>query len=80
MIKAELIWHEAKDEKPGRDGKYIMVTKYGLVDYILFAAGKWNAFHDKDGILHDERAFGADSDYVRLWAEFPAAPNMEVAE
>jgi hypothetical protein len=80
MLKTEIIWHEAKDEKPERDGEYIMVTKRGKVDHILFAEGMWNAFIDGDGILHDQVAFAEDDDYVQLWAEFPAAPNMEVAE
>ena len=78
MIKSEIMWHEAKNEKPERNGKYFMLTKYGLVDTILYADGKWNAFIDEDGILHDEGAFEPDSDYVRLWAEFPKAPALGV--
>ena len=51
MIKTEMIWHDAKDEIPECNGKYIMLTKYGLVDTILYAEGKWNAFIDEDGKL-----------------------------
>ena len=79
MMKTELIWHEAKVKKPERNGKYIMLTKYGLVDDILYAEGKWNAFIDEDGILHDERAFAPDSDYVQLWAEWPKASELGVS-
>lgn len=79
MMKTEMIWHEAKVKKPERNGKYIMLTKYGLVDTILYADGKWNTFYDSDGKLHEERAFAQDSDYVQLWAEFPKAPDMGVS-
>jgi hypothetical protein len=78
MIKTEVIWHEAKDEMPERNGKYLMLTKYGLVDTILYAEGKWNAFIDEDDKLHDEGAFAPDSGYVQLWAEFPKAPALGV--
>lgn len=78
MIKTEMIWHDAKDEMPESNGKYIMLTKYGLVDAILYADGKWNAFIDEDDKLHDECAFAPDSDYVQLWAEFPKAPELGV--
>lgn len=77
MIKTELIWHDAKD-KPERNGMYIMLTKYGVVDTILYAEGKWNTFYDSDGNLHDEHAFEPDSDYVQLWAEFPKATELGV--
>lgn len=78
MIKTELIWHDAKDKMPERNGMYIMLTKYGVVDTILYAEGKWNTFYDSDGNLHDEHAFEPDSDYVQLWAEFPKAPELGV--
>lgn len=77
MIKTELVWNDAK-VKPERNGKYIMLTKYGLVDTILYADGKWNSFIDEDGKLHDERAIEPDSGYVQLWAEFPKAPELGV--
>ena len=78
MIKSEIIWHDAKDDMPESNGKYIILTKYGFVDTILYAEGKWNAFVDKDGKLYDERAFAPDSDYVRLWTEMPKAPELGV--
>jgi hypothetical protein len=78
MIKTEMIWHDAKDEMPECNGKYIMLTKYGLVDTILYAEGKWNSFIDEDDKLHDEHAIEPDSDYVQLWAEFPKAPELGV--
>ena len=77
MIKTELVWNDAK-VKPERNGKYIMLTKYGLVDTILYAEGKWNAFIDAYDKLHDERAFEPDSDYVQMWAELPKAPELGV--
>lgn len=80
MIKTEMIWREAKEEMPERNGKYIMLTKYGLVDTILYAEGKWNAFIDEDGKLQDEHALEPDSDYVTLWAEFPKAHELGVIE
>ena len=74
MIKTELVWNDAK-VKPERDGKYLMVTKYGLVDSILFADGRWNCFYCGNGVLFDKNAFSPDSDYVRLWAEWPSDPE-----
>lgn len=79
MIKTEMLWHEAKDKKPERNGNYLMLTKYGLVNTILYAEGKWNAFIDEDGKLHDDRAFPPDSDYVKLWGELPKAPELGVS-
>lgn len=76
MMKSEVIWHDAKVEMPERNGKYIMLAKYGWVDTILYADGKWNAFIDKDGIVHNENAF--EPDFVMLWAELPKAPELGV--
>lgn len=78
MIKTEMIWHDAKDVMPERNGTYFMLTKFGRMDIVTYAEGKWNAFIDNDGKLYDERAFAPDSDYVRLWAEWPKAPELGV--
>ena len=75
MITTTLIWHDAKEELPAKNGEVIACTQYGKVIKILFAEGKWNAYVI-DGELHDENAL--EPGYVTHWAYYPKASEMVV--
>ena len=74
MIKLEMVWHDNREEKPAKNGKYIAITSNGYKDAFEYAEGYWNAHIDYHGVLHKDHAM----DNIIWWAEFPELPISEV--